>query len=143
MRKNFNRGQRRDAFTLMELLLAMSILVIMGGLATYAFMNMGTNARMDAMLTQIRTYEGACMQYKIKHNRFPNKLEDLHSLPQGFTQRQWGGPFVSKPITNDIWGTPFTYSKEEQMNKVLISSAGPDGQINTVDDIPDPNDPNA
>ena len=143
MRRNFNRGRERNAFTLMELLLAMSILIVMGGLATFAFMNMNQQAKMDAMLTQIRTYEGACMQYKIKHNRFPAKLDDLFNLPNGLTERQWGGPWINKPITTDLWGTPFSYTANEAQNRVIIVSAGPDGQLNTTDDVPDPGDPNA
>lgn len=143
MNRNFNRNRKRNAFTLMELLLAMSILIIMGGLATFAFLNMGQNAKMDAILSQIRIYEQACIQYKLKHNRFPKSLDDLYTLPNGMTERQWGGPWVNKPVGLDLWGNPYTYVPDEARNMVFISSAGPDGQANTVDDIPDPQDPNA
>jgi len=141
MHRRLNR--KRKAFTLMELLLAMSILIIMGGLATFAFLNMGQNAKMDAMLAQIRTYEGACIAYKLKHNRFPRSLDDLYQPPSGLSERQWGGPFLNEPVEMDVWGNPYTYTADEARNKVFISSAGPDGQSNTVDDIPDPQDPNA
>lgn len=141
MRRNFNRKQGRNAFTLMELLLAMTILIIMGGLASFAFLNMGTTARMNAMLTQIRTYEKACISYKITNNRFPRSLDDLYTLPSGMTQRQWGGPYIDKPVNLDLWGSAFTYTADELANRVVITSNGPDGQQNTVDDIPDPQDP--
>ena len=143
MRKNFNRTRKRNAFTLMELLLAMSILIIMGGLATFAFLNMGQNAKMDAVLTQIRTYESACIQYKLKHNFFPRSLEDLYYLPTGMSERQWGGPWIDKPVGQDVWGSPYSYTPFESQNQVKITSNGPDGLAGTNDDIPDPNNPNA
>ena len=143
MRRDFNRNRKRNAFTLMELLLAMSILIIMGGLATFAFLNMGQNARMDAVLAQIRTYESACIAYKLKHNRFPNSLDDLYQAPSGMTDRQWGGPFINKPVALDVWGSPYSYTPNDSTNRVLITSPGPDGIANTPDDIPDPGNPNA
>lgn len=136
MRRNHSR--KRNAFTLMELLLAMSILIIMGGLVTFAFMNIGQQATMDAALTQIRTLESSCNQFKLQHQRFPNSLDDLFQAPSGMTLRQWRGPFVNKPIKLDPWGNPYTYTKDELNNRVTITSNGPDGQANTLDDIPDP-----
>ena len=131
--------RERAAFTLMELLLVMAILVIMGGMVTIGFMNVLGNTTMDLAATQIDMFEEACMAYKLKHRQFPNQLEDLTTLPSSMTQRKWGGPFLDEAIPTDSWGNPYDYSKDERMNKVYIKSAGPDGQMNTEDDIPDPN----
>ena len=137
MRKRSNL-KNRVAFTLMELLLVMSILVIMGGMVTYAFVNIGQNATMDLAGQQIKMLEDACMSYKIQHLKFPNTLQDLRVAPSGMTDRQWRGPFISEDIPLDPWGQEYQYSRDERQNIVIIRSGGPDGQIGGVDDIPDP-----
>lgn len=56
MRRSFRGGAGRDtrrAFTLMEVLLVLAILVILGGTATFFFAGMQTNAYKRAALTQI------------------------------------------------------------------------------------------
>jgi general secretion pathway protein G len=123
----------------MELLLVMSILVIMGGMVTFAFLKIGQNAAMDLTQTQINTFEQSCIRFKLNHSRFPNSLDDLVVVPSGMTERSWKGPYLdTNRIPLDQWGNPYTYSRDEAMNRVYIRSAGPDGQINTADDIPDP-----
>lgn len=137
------RLRNRSAFTLMELLLVMSIMVIMGGMVTFAFMNIRQNAAMDLTNTQINTFKAACNSFKLNHSRFPNSLDDLVNVPAGMNQRQWRGPYLDvESIPLDQWGNQYSYSKDEAMNKVYIRSNGPDGQINTADDIPDPSVPN-
>lgn len=134
------RNQRRAGFTLMELLLVMAILVVMGGMVSFAFLNIQQNSMGDLTQTQINTLEEACMQFKLTHNRFPNKLQELTSVPSGMTENQWRGPFIEGDgnVPTDPWSQPFDYSKDERKNMVFIKSPGPDGQINTEDDIPDP-----
>ena len=100
MRKRSNLKDR-VAFTLMELLLVMSILVIMGGMVTYAFVNIGQNATMDLAGTQIKMLEDACMSYKLQHLKFPNSLQDLRAAPSGMTVREWRGPFLSEEVPKD------------------------------------------
>lgn len=133
------RSTNRRAFTLMELLLVMAILVIMGGMVSFAFLNIGRNATMDLTLNQIKTFEKACLNFKLTHQRFPNQLADLIAVPSGMTQRQWRGPFLDAPqIPLDPWGNAYSYQADELNNRVFIRSAGPDRQMNTADDIPDP-----
>ena len=133
-----NRHMNRSGFTLMELLLVMAILVVMGGMVSFAFLQIQGNSMMDLTQTQVNTLEAACMQFKLTHNRFPQQLQDLSTTPSGMTQRQWRGPYLEENIPADPWGNPYDYSKDERQQKVFIRSAGPDGQMNTEDDVPDP-----
>lgn len=134
-----SRNQRRAGFTLMELLLVMAILVVMGGMVSFAFLNIQQNSMGDLTQTQINTFEEACMSFKLTHNRFPNKLDELVTVPSGMSERQWRGPYLEgDKLPADPWANPYDYSKDERKNMVTIRSPGPDGQINTEDDIPDP-----
>ncbi len=131
------RSTGRQAFTLMELLLVMAILVIMASMVTFAFLNIRQNAQSDLALSQIQTLENACTSYKLQVGRFPSKLDDLYTQPSGLTARQWRGPYLSDPVPMDPWGNPYIYGADEANNRVFIRSAGPDGQQGTADDIPE------
>ncbi len=137
MRKR-SESRNRAAFTLMELMLVMAILVIMGGMVAFGYQSYLNNATMGSVEHEISVMEQACLSYKFKHLQFPNTLDDLVRLPSGMTERQWGGPYLDDGELLDPWRNPFQYSKDEQADRVLIRSAGPDGQMNTNDDIPDP-----
>jgi general secretion pathway protein G len=123
----------------MELLLVMAILVIMASMVTFAFLQIQQNAQSDATLSQISTLENACTSYKLQVGRFPNTLDDLFTQPAGLSPRQWRGPYLNDPVPMDPWGNEYNYSPDEANNRVFISSAGPDGQQGSPDDVPEPN----
>ncbi len=141
MHRNFNRRCRdqRKGFTLMELLLVMAILVIMASMVTFAFLNIQKNAQSDATLSQINTLKNACTSYKLQVGRFPNSLDDLFIQPAGMSTRQWRGPYLQEAVPMDPWGNDYSYTADEANNRVFISSAGPDGQTGSPDDVPEPN----
>ena len=76
--------------------------------------------------------------YKLSVGSFPSSLDDLHANPSGLSRSQWGGPYIEDPIGTDPWQRPYTYGADELNDRVTISSAGPDGQAGTADDVPDP-----
>jgi general secretion pathway protein G len=68
--------------------------------------------------------------------RFPGTLDDLTQQPAGLNRIQWGGPYLEQAAPNDPWGNPYLYVADEQHDRVLIKSFGPDGMDGTADDIP-------
>jgi general secretion pathway protein G len=129
------RRRHRRGFTLMEILLVMAILVVLASMSTFAFLTFNRNARRDATLNEIRTLSNACIMYKMRLQRFPAKLDDLFVQPQGLTSQEWRGPYLTDGDSLDPWGNPFQYSADEANDRVIISSAGPDGQAGTEDDV--------
>lgn len=130
------RKQNRRGFTLLELMLVMAILVILASLGTVAVLNMRRGADADAAVTQIATLSQQCKAFKLNMGYFPNTLDDLIVQPQGATPQKWRGPYLDiSQIPLDSWGNPFTYAADEMNNKVQITSAGPDRQAGTADDI--------
>lgn len=135
-RKHRNRRRgNRAGFTLMEILLVAMILVIIASMATLGFTAMQRSATSNLTKNEISSIEHGCTLFKITHMHFPNKLEDLTIPVSGMTQTQWGGPFVKTPDFNDPWGQAYKYSADEVNDKVIISSAGPDRQFSTEDDL--------
>lgn len=129
------RRTARRGFTLMELLLVMAILVIMASMVTYAFMNFQTNAQRDAAMSQISTLSTACKMYKMNVGTFPNTLADLVVVPSGMQPNQWRGPYLdATTLPKDPWGSDYVLGQNNG-ERVLISSPGPDRQVGTADDI--------
>ena len=137
MRRGKISSSVREAFTLMELMLVMAILVIMAGMVAVAYQNIAGGAEFDLCNTEIQTIEQACLAYRLKHRRFPNELGELVTVPSGMSDRKWGGPFLDE-VPVDPWGGNYDYAVDRQNDRVTIRSAGPDGTINTPDDVPDP-----
>lgn len=136
-KRSFRNSRRRKGFTLTEVLLVLAILVMIGGMAVVGFMQAQGRATRNIVLTEIKTIESACTQYKLQLNRYPAKLDDLYTLPQGVSQAQWGGPYLTEGNGKDPWGNPYQYSADELTHVVKISSAGPDGQPGNADDVPE------
>ncbi len=133
-----SRRQNRRGFTLTEVLLVMAILVMIGGLAVVGFLQAQNRATRDAARSEINTMKSACTQYRLQLNRFPSKLDDLFTPPQGVTPSQWGGPYLTSGSKFDPWGNEYRYEFNEQTLEVRITSAGPDGIPGNEDDIPAP-----
>lgn len=133
-----NRRHRNSGFTLLELMLVMAILVVLASLSTFAVLAMQKGAYQKAAATEISTLESACEAYKLQVGSFPQTLNDLFAMPSGLDNARWGGPYLKKPIGNDPWQRPYTYAADEINNRVSITSAGPDGQSGTQDDVPLP-----
>lgn len=130
------QGRRNSGFTLLELLLVMAILVVLAGLSTVAVINLQRGAYQKTALVEIETMEKACKMYKLNAGSYPATLDDLYTNPTGMSRAQWGGPYLDKPISNDPWQSPYSYTKDELNDRVTITSPGPDKQTGTEDDVP-------
>ena len=137
-RRNRKMKNRNSGFTLLELLLVMAILVVLASLSTFAILNLQKTSLQKTAFMEIKTLSKACKMYKLSVGSFPSSLDDLHANPSGLSRSQWGGPYIEDPIGTDPWQRPYTYGADELNDRVTISSAGPDGQAGTADDVPDP-----
>ena len=138
-RRTHNKSMqaRRSGFTLLELLLVMAILVVLASLSTVAIFAVQRNALKKNALIQIKALESACGIYRLHVGQFPASLDDLHTNPSGMSNSEWGGPYMKEAIPVDPWRRAYTYSTEEATDRVIITSAGPDGQAGTEDDVPE------
>jgi len=92
-------------------------------------------SRDEAMISftcaKIKNLKSASEMYYLDTAKYPASLQDLIRNPgiEG-----WGGPYVSgEDITKDAWRTALKYELVEGVPE--ISSAGPDKQFGTADDI--------
>ncbi len=123
-----NRKLRRAGFTLVELLLVITILGILGTVVVMNFGDVGGDARKETTRQSILAIDQAVTVYNTKVGHMPKDISDLTKPINDSKQ----GLLKSKDV-NDAWGNPFEFKMED--GSYTIRSAGPDGQMNTEDDI--------
>jgi general secretion pathway protein G len=104
-----NRPARRadGAFTLVELLLVMTILAILAGIVLPKMAGRGEEARQKAAITQISTLGTALGAYEVDNGNYPRTLQSL--MVKDRSAMNWHGPYMEKDIPNDPWGHPYVY----------------------------------
>lgn len=125
------------AFTLIEVLLVLVILVILGSLATNVFIGTQDKANINAAKAQIGLISEPMNRYRMDMNKYPSKLEELWDEPSDATMAEkYAGPYVEK-LKKDPWGNDYQYLAEGKKNsgKFDFWSNGPDGQSGTDDDV--------
>ena len=116
---------RRSAFTLLEVLIVVSIIVILASIGgTYAF-----RAYEDAQISQAQTKAyaigAAAQRFQVKYGRLPNDLSELSHPPTG------GTPFQSEDDLKDPWGKQFQYDPNGTHNQGLkpdVYTVSPKGE---------------
>src|SRR5476651_312461 len=70
--------RRRAAFTLMEMLVVVAIIVALAGIGGYFLLGALGGSQKDIAQTQVKTtLTNACQSYYLKHQRFPDSLQVL------------------------------------------------------------------
>lgn len=77
----------------------------------------------------------ALERFKADRGTYPQSLEDLVFRPAD--DSPWNGPYLRKGLPEDPWHHPYVYQFPGVRNKLPydLTSAGPDGQLGTVDDV--------
>lgn len=119
---------RRSAFSLLELLLVLSIIGILAAATAVSLLATGERASVKAANIGLDTLEQALTQYRFDVGAFPSTQEGLQVLVPGY---------VKQETLIDPWKTPYFYAAPtgDPERPFNLISAGPDKQFNTADDI--------
>jgi len=129
--------QHRRAFTLVEMLLVLTILAILAGLVLPKMVGQGEKAKIKATQAQIGGFKTALELFEVDNGHFPkgkSGLNDLVVKPRD-ASAEWHQYLDSIPL--DQWQHPYIYEcpGRHNPNSYDLSSAGPDGQPGNEDDI--------
>lgn len=137
------RRQRREAFTLLELMIVLVILVLLFAMVGPRLLGSQKKADIKAARIQIGNLESALKMYYINMRSFPSTEDGLQALiapPSDENKaRKWDGPYLDDNVLPvDPWDNPYEYvypPEHNQRDFPDIWSLGPDGEPDTDDDI--------
>ena len=121
--------QRKNRFTLIEVVIVIVILVTLASIATPMYMNYVSNANIGAAKSQVKLLFDAVQGYKADNKKYPDADDtDLRSLVENVEDLEtWKGPYIQGSIPKDPWGNPYIYRMDED-GSIEILSYGADGE---------------
>ena len=125
---------RRNAFTLVEMLLVITIIGILAALVVPKMVGRSEQAREAAAHADISSIKTALDAFEVDNGYYPKSLGDL--LQQPGNAKNWHGPYLDN-VPQDPWGNPYVYTYPGRHNPsgYDLFSVGPDGKAGTDDDI--------
>ena len=127
-----NRIYRKDkGFTLVELMVVIIILAVLTGIAIPSYLALRNRARVQATRSEMQNIATAISVYEADHEAWPAALANLQD-----DDLEGTGPYMANVPTADAWGNGYGYATDAPAaGDYTLSSGGPDGAIDGVDDI--------
>ncbi len=117
-----------QGFTLIEIMVVVGIIGLLVAVLIPNVTGKMNEARVASARVQIKNVEEALVAYSMKHGgKYPESLEPLTQETEDEDALLQGG-------TEDPWGTTIKFEKRGK-KRPLITSAGPDGEFGTEDDL--------
>jgi len=126
-----------NGFTLVEILLVMTIIGILAAIVIPKMVGRSEQARQTAVRADIASIKTALDAFEVDNGFYPKNLQDL--LQQPNNAKNWHGPYLDadKGLPQDPWGNPYIYNYPGRHNAsgFDLYSAGPDSKPGDEDDI--------
>ncbi len=107
-------------FTLVELMVVISIIAILATIVTVNVLGVRDDANVNAAKAQIANFKTALTAYNLAFNRFPSTSEGLEALINN-EKRSF---LDDKEIPKDPWGNPYQYTSEGPRQFKVVSLGG-------------------
>jgi len=113
--KRTHRGRPADGFTLLEILIVITILGILASIVAVKIMDRPGEARIMKARMDIQTLESALKLFKIDNAFYPSTDQGLRALVEqpsiGRIPNRWreGGYLEKRILPKDPWGNDYLY----------------------------------
>ncbi|MSR41369.1 MAG: type II secretion system protein GspG [Phycisphaerales bacterium] len=133
----------RRAFTILELLIVIGILLAIGGLVFVNLIGAQEKSEVGTTRLQMQELERGIESFRFDMKRWPTEEEGLaviwskEAIASDEDQAKYGGPYLKNPAPKDAWGREWIFhipSQTEGLDFDIVS-IGPDGEEGTEDDI--------
>ena len=147
MNRNSYRKHNAKAFTLIELLLVITIISVLAAVVVPRFFGRSQEARIvAARQTIVGTFGIALDLFEQDTGRYPRSDEGLRVLVENPQITNWRGPYLkTTTVPLDPWGNEYKYSYPSELTSSEflydIISAGPDGTLGNNDDVTNHDEP--
>ena len=123
-------GRAEGGFTLVEMLVVITIIALIVGLVGPRVLNYLTESKVKAAKIQIESFGSALDLYYLDIGRYPTSAEGLGALVQRpGNVNLWNGPYIrANALPNDPWGRAYVYRAPGQQGPYDLISYGSDGQ---------------
>jgi len=124
-------------FTLIEVLLVIVIIGVLAGVLVTRLSGRSEEARITRARSDINMALSLALDlFEQDVGRYPTADEGLQALVEDPGVPGWKGSYLKGGLKDDPWGNPYSYSlPADEGGQYRITSAGPDGQAGTGDDI--------
>lgn len=109
---------RRDGFTLIEVLILLLVLAIVATFVVPTFFRRGLPAKTVVARNQIEQLATALDAYKMDNGQYPTTRQGLAALaskPTVEAPMHWRGPYL-RDVPADPWGEPYIYTSPGDAN---------------------------
>ena len=123
-----------NAFTLVEMLLVVTIIGILAALVIPKIVGRSEQARQTAARADLSSIKTALDAFEVDNGFYPKAIQDLVTAPSN--AKNWHGPYLDK-LPQDPWGNNYVYYFPGKHNTGAydLLSVGPDGKEGTDDDV--------
>jgi general secretion pathway protein G len=124
------RRSAQHGFTLIEMLVVISIIGLIMALVGPRVLNYLSDSKTKTAKIQIESFESSLDLYFLDAGRYPTGSEGLTALVQKPGNiASWNGPYLKGSVVpTDPWGHPYVYRAPGQHGAYDIISYGSDGQ---------------
>ena len=129
-RRRAKRGDEQAGFTLVEMLVVITIIGLIMGLVGPRVLSYLSDSKVKTARIQIQGFSAALDLYYLDSGHYPSASEGLAVLVQKPESAGiWNGPYLkASAVPNDPWGRPYVYRAPGQHGAYDIVSLGPDGR---------------
>ena len=137
MRQIRPRSGRHVGFTLIEMLVVITIISLVMALVGPRVLNYLTDSKIKTAKIQIESFESALDLYRLDAGQYPTTSEGLRALiERPGNSVAWSGPYLrGDTVPNDPWGRAYIYRSPGQHGAYDIISSGIDGQEGATENI--------